>query len=320
MPDGAPYRFDVALSFAGDDRPTAERLATLLSGLGIRTFYDAHERAELWGQDLYQHLQEVYRDRARFCVVLVSEAYGKRLWTRHELRLAQSRAFQDHREYILPVRLDDTQLPGLLDTTSYVDLRTTTLEEIAQLIQQKLATRDDASTWPATPTPLAAFSPRLIVAVDAVRRHAVQVLVTAPRQPGDEHDSGAFIRRALAGVATPADVDVEVTCLDRLGVYVSHPWSGVRHRNVADVWPDRPGFAAWMMRCMHGARRGYLTWIDAYSSNEGLGQEIFDDRRSYSRRTIVAFEGVGIGIDGLDFVAVEGHEIETLGVRLSKRP
>ena len=31
----------------------------------MRVFYDEYERAELWGKDLYSHLDEVYRRSAR---------------------------------------------------------------------------------------------------------------------------------------------------------------------------------------------------------------------------------------------------------------
>src|SRR6266567_4003689 len=96
-----PFDYDVALSFAGEDRASAESLAEELKTRGLKVFYDRHEQAELWGKDLYQHLQTIYRDKARFCVVFVSESYSRKLWTRHELRLAQERAFRENREYIL---------------------------------------------------------------------------------------------------------------------------------------------------------------------------------------------------------------------------
>jgi hypothetical protein len=79
------FQYDVALSFAGEDRSVAEALAQALRDSGARVFYDRYEQATLWGKDLYQHLQTVYRDTARYCVVFVSAAYARKLWTRHEL-------------------------------------------------------------------------------------------------------------------------------------------------------------------------------------------------------------------------------------------
>jgi len=91
MSESDDFDYDIAFSFAGEDRAIVEELATRLTDEGVRVFYDAYEKAALWGKDLYQHLQIVYSDRARYCVVIVSAAYSQKLWTRHELKQAQTR-------------------------------------------------------------------------------------------------------------------------------------------------------------------------------------------------------------------------------------
>ena len=136
------YKYQVALSFAGEDRKYAERLAGLLKNENISIFYDKYEQADLWGKDLYQHLQSVYRDKAQFCVVFLSKAYAQKLWTRHELESAQARAFREHREYILPIKIDDTGIPGINETIGYIDLKSTSLEEIADMLVKKLSSQN----------------------------------------------------------------------------------------------------------------------------------------------------------------------------------
>jgi hypothetical protein len=138
MSEKKSFEYDLALSFAGEDRQIVDELASMLTLLGVRVFYDDYEKAELWGKDLYQHLQTVYRDCAEYCVVFVSEAYGKKLWTRHELKQAQARAFKESHEYILPVRLDDTEIPGLNATIGYIDLRQHSLSQLSEVIIEKL--------------------------------------------------------------------------------------------------------------------------------------------------------------------------------------
>lgn len=134
------YEYQVALSFAGEDRKIAQRFAELLKEKDIKVFYDQYEQAELWGKDLYQHLQSIYKDKAQFCVVFLSRAYAQKLWTRHELEQAQARAFMENREYILPIRIDDTTIPGINETIGYIDLRLTALEMIADMLIKKLST------------------------------------------------------------------------------------------------------------------------------------------------------------------------------------
>lgn len=136
MADASEY--DVALSFAGEDRDYVEDVAKNLESAGIHVFYDKFEEVDLWGKDLYTHLDEVYRRKARFCVMFISEAYGRKLWTNHERESAQARAFKENREYILPARFDDSEIPGIRLTTGYIDLREKTPLELAKLVVEKI--------------------------------------------------------------------------------------------------------------------------------------------------------------------------------------
>jgi hypothetical protein len=133
------FEYDVAVSFAGEDRAKAERFAEILKAQGLKLFYDVWEQANLWGRDLYQHLDEVYSRKARFCVMFLSVHYAAKAWTNHELKSAQERAFRENEEYILPLRLDDTAIPGIRSTVGYLDLRRMTIEDAAQLAIQKVA-------------------------------------------------------------------------------------------------------------------------------------------------------------------------------------
>lgn len=130
--------YEIALSFAGEDRAFADDLARMLREAGVKVFYDEFFRATLWGKDLYQHLQKIYRDLAEYCVVFVSKSYLEKNWTKHELKQAQARAFEDSREYILPLRLDDSSLPGVNHTIGYIDIRNTPMEQVAALLLEKL--------------------------------------------------------------------------------------------------------------------------------------------------------------------------------------
>jgi len=121
--DSADFEYDVALSFAGEDREYVEEVAASLNKHGIKVFYDRYEQAKLWGKDLYQHLADVYRKRSRYCVMFLSHHYAAKLWTTHERRAAQARAFEENQEYILPVRVDDTEVAGILPTIGYVSAK-----------------------------------------------------------------------------------------------------------------------------------------------------------------------------------------------------
>lgn len=79
------YPYDVAISFAGEDREVAERLSDHLVELGLTVFYDKLEEHKLLGKNLYQYLQKIYKDSAQTCIVLISHHYAQKPWTLHEL-------------------------------------------------------------------------------------------------------------------------------------------------------------------------------------------------------------------------------------------
>lgn len=131
-------KFDIALSFAGEDRKYVDQVATILKQKGISVFYDLFEEANLWGKNLYDYLSDIYLNQARYTIMFVSDAYNKKLWTNHERQAMQARAFQENEEYILPAKFDDTIIPGILPTTGYLDLRTRTPEQFVEIIEKKL--------------------------------------------------------------------------------------------------------------------------------------------------------------------------------------
>lgn len=79
------FEYDVALSFAGEDRRFVEECAEILRSLCINVFYDNYEKEVLLGKNLYSYLADIYQNRARFAVVFVSKAYKEKRWTKHEL-------------------------------------------------------------------------------------------------------------------------------------------------------------------------------------------------------------------------------------------
>jgi hypothetical protein len=132
-------QYDVVLSFAGEERDYAEKLTGLLKRDGFKVFYDKDEEHDSWGKNLYEHSTEIYSKRGKYCVMFLSKHYAAKQWPTLERRAAQERAFKENREYILPIRIDDTSIPGILDTVAYQDLRQKSIEEIYEILKRKLS-------------------------------------------------------------------------------------------------------------------------------------------------------------------------------------
>jgi hypothetical protein len=130
--------FDVAISFAGSEREYAEGLAVAVKEAGFSVFYDNFYKATLWGKDLPVLFDDIYRNRSGFCVIFVSTQYAERMWTNHERRSAQARAMQQRAEYILPIDVDGSDLPGMPNTVGRLSLAEHSIDEIATMLIEKL--------------------------------------------------------------------------------------------------------------------------------------------------------------------------------------
>lgn len=130
-------KYDIALSFAGENRPYVEEVATGLKTAGVSVFYDGFEKANLWGKNLIDHLAEIYAN-SRYVVMFISKEYIEKAWTTHERKHAQGRALFAQEEYILPARFDDTPVPGMTTTVGFQDLRNTNPGQLVELILAKL--------------------------------------------------------------------------------------------------------------------------------------------------------------------------------------
>jgi hypothetical protein len=133
-----PFEYDVALSFAGEDRAVAEEFAGLLTNKNLRIFHDEYQAGAIWGNDLVAHLVNIYARKARYCVIFISQYYPLKTWTEAERVSAGQSAFRDADEYILLVRLDDTEVPGVTEAKGYRDLRQHSMESIVNLLEEKL--------------------------------------------------------------------------------------------------------------------------------------------------------------------------------------
>ncbi|MEH6367918.1 MULTISPECIES: TIR domain-containing protein [Pseudomonas] len=156
--------FDIALSFAGEDRDYVDQVANLLRDSGVKVFYDVFEEASLWGKNLYEYLSEIYMNKACYTIMFISEYYAKKMWTTHERNSMQARAFQESQEYILPARFDDTAIPGVLPTVGYISLINRTPDKFVEIIHKKLI--NSGRTVPSYAVRKALFSTAAIPRVD----------------------------------------------------------------------------------------------------------------------------------------------------------
>jgi tetratricopeptide (TPR) repeat protein len=144
------FKYQVAFSFAGEDREYVEAVANiLLNEKGIDVFYDLDKQLELWGSNLLQELTNIYENESKYVVIFISQKYLEKDWTKFELEAAKRGALKYGRPYILPARFDGTDILqiGLGDNIDlgYIDLRGMTYNDFAQYVIRKLNLKEDKS-------------------------------------------------------------------------------------------------------------------------------------------------------------------------------
>lgn len=132
------FEYDIALSFANPDKSIADELARLLTDKNITVFRDEYTPDANWGDDVVDHLVNLYARKARYCILLISEHYPLKRWTDLERRHARERALRDADQYILPLQLDERRMPGIAAAPGYRDLRQETMQGVADWVEARL--------------------------------------------------------------------------------------------------------------------------------------------------------------------------------------
>lgn len=132
------YPWDVAVSFAGDQRAMVEGFRDLLNQRGYTVFYDFDEQHKLWGQNLRLKLADVYANDAEYMIVFLSKEYPEKDWPAFEIEIGKEAKKKRTQEYLLPLIVDDVNIVGLPKDVGYLDLRTTSIEQAVETLIKKI--------------------------------------------------------------------------------------------------------------------------------------------------------------------------------------
>jgi tetratricopeptide (TPR) repeat protein len=120
VPDLPEDGYHVFVSYRSSDRAWAMSLVDRLEGVGLRVFIDQKELEV--GYSLAKQLQSALT-RSRAAVVLVSKGWLGSHWCQQESDVLLKRALTDPEFALVPLRLDDSPMPDLLDTRLWIDFK-----------------------------------------------------------------------------------------------------------------------------------------------------------------------------------------------------
>jgi TIR domain len=144
-PRPVPHRrFRVALSFPGEVRDRAERLAELLEpALGRdRIFFDRWYAAELARPDMDLYLQNIYRSHAELLVVMLCADYQRKEWCGLEWRVVRDLIKARESGRIMFLRFDAVSIDGLLSIDGYLDIAEMNDEAVAAAVLSRTTAPD----------------------------------------------------------------------------------------------------------------------------------------------------------------------------------
>lgn len=130
-------KYEVALSFAGEQRAYVEKVASVLRENGISVYYDQYDQVGMWGKNMVDHFENIYGKDAQYVVMFISKEYAEKAWTNHERQVILARKLYDD-GFLLPVKFDATKINGLPGTVAYLDLRKISESDLASKILQKV--------------------------------------------------------------------------------------------------------------------------------------------------------------------------------------
>lgn len=111
---------NIFLSHSHPDKPFARKLANDLRGAGHTVWID---EAEIQiGDSLINKIRDGI-DKVDYVAALLSRVSIKSNWVKKELDIASNREINENRVIVLPLLLDDVELPGFLKGKLYGDFR-----------------------------------------------------------------------------------------------------------------------------------------------------------------------------------------------------
>lgn len=145
-----PAKYDFALSFAGTQRGIASALFQALQEMEFAVFYDKNEQFRIVAADVEDYLRPIYQSEASFVVVILSNDYPTRIWTRMESDSFRARFEKGE---VIPVLLSDVSL-SVFDSVEKIgrlsyDLKKPPdeqIREIVEILRQKIAERRHSAT------------------------------------------------------------------------------------------------------------------------------------------------------------------------------
>jgi hypothetical protein len=104
------YEWEVALSFAGENRELAAYLDDKLTVLDVPVFYDANYEANYLGKTWSAQFKDIFGEKSRYVVCILDKHHAQKIWPTFEREIFSPRVISGT---VIPIFLDDTKFVGI---------------------------------------------------------------------------------------------------------------------------------------------------------------------------------------------------------------
>jgi hypothetical protein len=142
--------YDIAVSFAGEQREYVAAVVAAAKSRGLKVFYDKDKGNEWWGKSFIRAQRTVYGSQTRFFVPFISTEYLAKPIPMDEFSAAMMTAVKQGDGYILPVLMGDVQVPPdlLPPDTHYLRGDDLSSEMLAEQLAQRVGAATSAGQEP----------------------------------------------------------------------------------------------------------------------------------------------------------------------------
>ena len=134
-------RKDVFVSHASQDKPFVERLVMDLENAGYSTWFDKDQIKV--GDDFVEAFEKGVANSRYVAVVISTNFIHKGQWAKEEYQRALTRQVREKSKVILPLMIDNSDMPAGIITRTYADFRvdyTTGLEQLLDALKHSRTT------------------------------------------------------------------------------------------------------------------------------------------------------------------------------------
>lgn len=104
------FEYEIALSFAGENRELARHIAKSLEMLDVQVFYDETFEVNFLGKAWRKQFQEIFGEKSKLVVCLLDKHHEEKIWPTFEREHFAPRVEAGS---VIPIWLDDTKFVGI---------------------------------------------------------------------------------------------------------------------------------------------------------------------------------------------------------------